>query len=37
MEAQDFHYLTQWDRETVAEFIRKLERAFRVAYGQDGI
>ncbi len=31
---QDF---SQKDEETVADFIRRLERHFRVAYGRDGL
>ena len=33
--AQDFRHATQHDGESVAEFIRRLERIFRVAYGRD--
>ena len=30
---QDFRHTTQREGETVADFIRRLERAFQVAYG----
>ena len=33
--AQDFRHITQGEREAVADFIRRLERTFRVAYGHD--
>ena len=33
--AQDFRHSTQCEAETVADFIRRLEHTFRVAYGQD--
>ena len=33
--AQDFRHLTQGEKEPVADFIRRLERVFRVAYGHD--
>jgi len=32
---QDFRHTTQGETETVANFIRRLERAFQVAYGND--
>ena len=35
MAAQDFRHLAQKEKELVAEFIRRLERAFQVAYGRD--
>lgn len=35
--AQDFRHTTQREAESVADFIRRLERTFRVAYGRDGI
>lgn len=35
--AQDFRHLAQSERETVTEFIRRLERTFRIAYGRDGM
>ena len=34
---QDFRHASQRDEETVADFIRRLERHFRVAYGRDGL
>ncbi len=34
---QDFRHASQKDRESVAEFIRRLERLFQVAYGRDGL
>ncbi len=33
--AQDFRHTAQGENETVADFIRRLERAFRLAYGND--
>ena len=33
--AQDFRHITQGEKEPVADFIRRLERTFRVAYGHD--
>ena len=33
--AQDFRHTTQKEAEAVADFIRKLERTFRIAYGSD--
>ena len=33
--AQDFRHTVQKDGETVADFIRRLERTFRLAYGRD--
>ena len=33
--AQDFRHSTQGEKEPVADFIRRLERTFRVAYGHD--
>lgn len=35
--AQDFRHTTQEEQETVSAFIRRLERAFRVAYGEDNL
>ena len=35
--AQDFRHTSQGDQETVADFIRRLERTFTIAYGQDGM
>ncbi len=34
---QDFRHASLKDRESVAEFIRRLERLFQVAYGRDGL
>ena len=33
--AQDFRHTTQRESESVSDFIRRLERMFRVAYGRD--
>ena len=33
--AQDFRHATQRDSESVSDFIRRLERTFRIAYGRD--
>ena len=33
--AQDFRHMTQGETEPVADFIHRLERVFRVAYGRD--
>ena len=35
--AQDFRHTTQREVEAVADFVRRLERVFRVAYGRDGM
>jgi len=35
--AQDFRHTSQGDQETVADFVRRLERTFTIAYGQDGM
>ena len=35
--AQDFRHTSQSTEESVADFIRHLERTFRVAYGRDGL
>ena len=35
--AQDFRHTVQGETESVADFILRLERSFRVAYGRDGI
>ena len=35
--ATDFRHTLQGDQETVADFIRTLERTFTIAYGQDGM
>lgn len=35
--AQDVRHLCQDDKESVSEFIRKLEHTFRVAYGRDNM
>ena len=32
MAAQDFRHTIQFERESVSDFIRRLERAFRIAY-----
>ena len=35
--AQEFRHTTQGDTEKVADFIRRLERTFNIAYGMEGI
>ena len=35
--AQDFRHTSQGDEEKVADFIRRLERTFNVAYGREGM
>ena len=35
--AQDFRHTVQSDSESVADYICRLERNFRIAYGRDGI
>ena len=35
--AQDFHHTIQEEQETVSSFIRRLEKAFRLAYGEDNL
>ena len=35
--AQDFRHTIQLEGESVSCYIRRLERAFKVAYGRDGI
>ena len=35
--AQDFRHTAQRDSEPVSDFIRRLERTFRIAYGQDAM
>ncbi len=35
MAAQDFRHLVQNENEPVADYIRRLERSFRVAYGRE--
>ena len=35
--AQDFRHTAQRESESVADFIRRLERTFRVAYGRDAM
>ena len=35
MAAQDFRYSMQRDSEAVSDYIRRLERAFQVAYGNE--
>jgi hypothetical protein len=37
MAAQEFRHTSQKDNEGVSDFIRRLERVFRVAYGRDGL
>ena len=34
---QDFRHATQETGESVAEYVRRLERLFQVAYGRDGL
>ena len=36
MAAQDFCHCSQSEGESVSDFIRRLERTFRLAYGRDG-
>ena len=35
--AQDFRHATQKSEEVVVDFIRRLERCFKIAYGRDGL
>ena len=35
--AQDFRHICQGDNESVADFIRRLEHTFKVAYGRDSM
>ena len=35
--AQDFRHASQRDNESVSDFLRWLERSFKVAYGRDGL
>lgn len=35
--AQDFRHTVQGETELVADFIRRLERTFQIAYGRDGM
>ena len=35
--AQDFRHICQGDNESVADFIRRLERTFKIAYGRDSM
>ena len=35
--AQDFRHTVQGEAESAADFIRRLERTFRIAYGRDGM
>ena len=35
--AQDFRHAAQRENELIADYIRRLEQTFRIAYGQDGI
>ena len=37
MAAQDFRHCSQSEGENVGDFIRRLERTFRLAYGRDGM
>ena len=37
MAAQDFRHCSQSQGESVSDFIRRLERTFRLAYGRDGM
>ena len=37
MAAQDFHHLAQEEKEKVINFIRRLERTFRLAYGHNSM
>ncbi len=37
MAAQDFRHSTQRDGECVADFIRRLEKTFQIAYGRDNL
>ena len=37
MAAQEFRHLHQWATESVGDFIRRLERTFRIAYGKSGM
>ena len=33
--AQDFCHASQWEYQSVGEFIRRLERIFQIAHGED--
>ena len=35
--AQDFRHTVQFESESVADFVRRLERMFRIAYGRDSM
>ena len=35
--AQDFRHASQWEEESIADFIRRLEQLFKLAYGRDGM
>ena len=35
--AQDFRHAIQKDDESIADFIRRMERCFQVAYGRDNL
>ena len=35
--AQDFRHTVQSDTESVSDYIRRLERNFRIAYGREGV
>ena len=37
MAAQDFRHASQEEQEKVSDFIRRLERLFKLAYGHEGI
>ena len=37
MAAQDFRHCSQWENESVSDFIRRLERTFCLAYGHDNM
>ena len=37
MAAQDFRHICQGDNESVADFIRRMEHTFKVAYGRDSM
>ncbi len=37
MAAQDFRHLRQGESEPTADYIRRLERTYRVAYGRDSM
>ena len=37
MAAQEFRHSLQWTDESVAEFIRRIEKAYQIAYGKDAL